>query len=108
MLGFQVKLTDQAKDYVLDKGYDIQYGARPLKRAIQKYLEDPMAETIIKSSLVEGDTMLVDFDPEKDEITVAIQKKKGVLPKAKKELPAADDTSKTEKPPALEEDTKDD
>ncbi len=86
-LGFEIKLSEEAKDYVLDKGYDIQYGARPLKRAIQKYLEDPMAETIIKSALVEGDIMLVDFDKEKEEITVGIQKKTGVLPKGKKELP---------------------
>ncbi len=107
-LGFEVKLTEEAKDYVLDKGYDIQYGARPLKRAIQKYLEDPMAETIIKSALVEGDTMLVDYDSEKDEITVAIQKKKGVLPKAKKELPAKDKASKSEEPPAIEEGAKED
>ena len=88
-LGYGIKLSEEAKDYVLDKGYDIQYGARPLKRAIQKYLEDPMAETIIKSALVEGDSMLVDFDKEKEEIVVAIQKKKGALPKAKAELPAA-------------------
>ena len=107
-LGFEVKLTEEAKDYVLDKGYDIQYGARPLKRAIQKYLEDPMAETIIKSSLAEGDTMLVDFDSEKEEITVAIQKKKGVLPKAKKELPAKGKASKTKEPPALNEGPKED
>jgi len=87
-LGFGIKLSEEAKDYVLDKGYDIQYGARPLKRAIQKYLEDPMAETIIKSALVEGDTMLVDFDKENEEVTVTIQKKK-TLPKTKekKELP---------------------
>jgi ATP-dependent Clp protease ATP-binding subunit ClpC len=86
-LGFEITLSEEAKDFVLDKGYDIQYGARPLKRAIQKYLEDPMAETIIKTSLVEGDTMVVDFDKEKEEIIIAIQKKKGVLPKGKKELP---------------------
>ena len=48
-----------------------------------------MAETIIKSSLVEGDTLLVDFDKEKEEVIVAIQKKKGALPKGKKELPEA-------------------
>ena len=48
-----------------------------------------MAETIIKSALVEGDTMVVDFDKEKEEITVGIQKKKGVLPKGKTELPEA-------------------
>ena len=90
-LGFDIKLSNEAKDYVLEKGYDIQFGARPLKRAIQKYLEDPMAETIIKSSLVEGDTMVVDFNKEKEEITVAIQKKKAALPKGKKELPESKD-----------------
>ena len=96
-LGFGIKLSEEAKDYVLDKGYDIQFGARPLKRAIQKYLEDPMAETIIKSTLVEGDTMLVDFDKENEEITVSIKKKKALpkskekkeLPESKKELPEA-------------------
>jgi len=94
-LGFEVQLSDEAKDFVLDKGYDIQYGARPLKRAIQKYLEDPMAETIIKSSLVEGDSMVVEYDKEKEEITVAIKKKKGVLPEGKKELPATKKEQKT-------------
>jgi ATP-dependent Clp protease ATP-binding subunit ClpC len=96
-LGFGIKLSEDAKDYVLDKGYDIQYGARPLKRAIQKYLEDPMAETIIKSALVEGDTMKVGFDKENEEITVSIQKKKALtkskekkeLPEGNKELPEA-------------------
>jgi len=105
-LGFEIKLSEEAKDYVLDKGYDIQYGARPLKRAIQKYLEDPMAETIIKSALVEGDIMLVDFDKELEEITVGIQKKTGALPKAKKELPAGKKelpTGKKELPESKEE-----
>ena len=96
-LGFGIKLSEEAKDYVLEKGYDIQYGARPLKRAIQKYLEDPMAETIIKSTMVEGDTMLVDFDKENEEVTVSVQKKKALpkskakkeLPESKKELPEA-------------------
>jgi ATP-dependent Clp protease ATP-binding subunit ClpC len=107
-LGFGIKLSEEAKDYVLEKGYDIQYGARPLKRAIQKYLEDPMAETIIKSTLVEGDTMLVDFDKENEEITVAIKKKKALpkskekkelseskkeLPEGKKELPEGENPS---------------
>jgi ATP-dependent Clp protease ATP-binding subunit ClpC len=89
-LGFKIKLSEDAKDYVLEKGYDIQFGARPLKRAIQKYLEDPMAETIIKSALVEGDTMVVDFDKENEEILVSIKRKK-VLPKSKEkmELPEA-------------------
>jgi len=96
-LGFGIKLSEEAKDYVLEKGYDIQYGARPLKRAIQKYLEDPMAEAIIKSALVEGDTIVVDFDKEKEEIVVAIQKKKGALPKGKVELPAAKKVKSSDK-----------
>lgn len=78
-LGFQIKITDAAKDFIVEKGYDVQYGARPLKRAIQKYLEDPMAEEIIKSNLAEGDEIEVDFDKEKNEITVSTHK-----PKAKK------------------------
>lgn len=85
-LGYQISLSDAAKDYVLEKGYDIQFGARPLKRAIQKYLEDPMAEAIIKSSIAEGDRLVVDYNKEKDEIVVSISKA-GELPEAKKELP---------------------
>ena len=73
-LGYQVKLTDATKDYIVEKGYDIQYGARPLKRAIQKYLEDPMAEVLISADIAEGDTISVGFDNKKEEITVKIQK----------------------------------
>ncbi len=78
-LGYSIKITDGAKDFIVEKGYDAQYGARPLKRAIQKYLEDPMAEEIIKSNLSEGDTIEIDFDTEKKEIVV-----KTVKPKTKK------------------------
>jgi ATP-dependent Clp protease ATP-binding subunit ClpC len=76
-LGFVVKISDAAKDYIVEKGYDANYGARPLKRAIQKYLEDPMAEEIIKSSLSEGDEIEVDYIKEKDEIVVSAHKPKG-------------------------------
>jgi ATP-dependent Clp protease ATP-binding subunit ClpC len=78
-LGYTIKITDAAKDFIVDKGYDIQYGARPLKRAIQKYLEDPMAEEIIKSNLSEGDQIEIDFDNDKKEITV-----RTIKPKTKK------------------------
>ena len=71
-----------AKDFIVEKGYDVQYGARPLKRAIQKYLEDPMAEEIIQSNLSEGDGIEIDFDAEKKEIIVKTVKPKG---KKKKE-----------------------
>jgi ATP-dependent Clp protease ATP-binding subunit ClpC len=73
-LGYQIKISAAAKDYITDKGYDVQFGARPLKRAIQKYLEDPMAEVIIKSSLDEGDIISVGYSKKKDQITVRIIK----------------------------------
>ena len=78
-LGYTIKITEAAKDFIVEKGYDSNYGARPLKRAIQKYLEDPMAEEIIKSNLTEGDEIEVDYNKEKDEIVVSTHK-----PKAKK------------------------
>ena len=69
-LGFTIKITDAAKDFIVEKGYDENYGARPLKRAIQKYLEDPMAEEMIKNNLTEGDEIEVDYNKEKEEIVV--------------------------------------
>ena len=76
VLGYKISMSDAAKDFISEKGYDVQFGARPLKRAIQKYLEDPMAEVIIKSSLEEGDTIAVGFSKKKEEITINARKKK--------------------------------
>ena len=75
-LGYRIEISRQAKDYICDKGYDDQFGARPLKRAIQKYVEDPMAETIIKHSVKEGDQLKVDYDKNKEEITININASK--------------------------------
>ncbi len=61
-LGFEIQLTEKAKDFLAEKGYDPQFGARPLNRAIQKYLEDPLAEEILKGSLEEGEYLLADFE----------------------------------------------
>jgi ATP-dependent Clp protease ATP-binding subunit ClpC len=69
-LGYEIKLTDQAKDFIADKGFDINFGARPLKRAIQKYLEDPIAEEILKGDINEGDVLEIDYNKESDQITV--------------------------------------
>ncbi|WP_316772479.1 ATP-dependent Clp protease ATP-binding subunit [Pedobacter frigiditerrae] len=69
-LGYEVKLTDGAKEFIADKGFDSAFGARPLKRAIQKYLEDPIAEEILKGEIHDGDTLEIDYDKEKEEITV--------------------------------------
>lgn len=74
-LGYIIELTKTAKDFVAEKGYDVQYGARPLKRAIQKYLEDEMAEVIIKSEIQVGDTICVDYNKKNDEIVIKIKKK---------------------------------
>ena len=73
-LGYKVILSDAAKEYIAEKGWDSAFGARPLKRAIQKYLEDPLAEEIIRSKVVEGDEIHVDFDSENTEITVIAKK----------------------------------
>jgi ATP-dependent Clp protease ATP-binding subunit ClpC len=73
-LGYKVILSDAAKEYIADKGWDSAFGARPLKRAIQKYLEDPLAEEIIRAKVVEGDEIYVDFDSENSEITVKAKK----------------------------------
>lgn len=73
-LGYQLKIVNAARDYIADRGFDANYGARPLKRAIQKYLEDPMAEVLIKSELKEGDTIHVGFSSAKSEIKFRIIK----------------------------------
>jgi ATP-dependent Clp protease ATP-binding subunit ClpC len=80
-LGYKIELTDAAKEFIADKGYDSQFGARPLKRAIQKYLEDPIAEEILKGEMTEGDTMLVDFDKEANEIKISDKKPDKKKPK---------------------------
>lgn len=71
-LNYKLKISAAAKDYIADKGYDSQFGARPLKRAIQKYLEDEMAEVIIKASVVQGDTISVGFDKKTEKIKIKI------------------------------------
>ena len=70
LLGYKVELTEKAKDFIADKGYDQQYGARPLNRAIQRYLEDPVAEEILKGGLGEGDIILADYSGEGDSLTI--------------------------------------
>ncbi len=75
-IGYTLTLTDAAKDYIAEKGFDKQYGARPLKRAIQKYVEDVLAEEIINSSLQEGDSITMDLDAKKKELKIKIKKQK--------------------------------
>ena len=76
-LGYKLTLTNEAKDYIADKGFDKQYGARPLKRAIQKYIEDALAEEIVNSQLKEGDSIHMELNKDKTELTIKISKGKG-------------------------------
>ena len=75
-LGYHLTLSDAAKDYIVDKGFDKKYGARPLNRAIQKYIEDALAEEIVNANLNENDTIFMDLDEEKNELTIKIDKNK--------------------------------
>jgi ATP-dependent Clp protease ATP-binding subunit ClpC len=75
-LGYDVELTQKAKDFLADKGYDPQFGARPLNRAIQKYLEDLVAEEILKGQLVEGDIIIANYEGKGDTLSLKIKKKR--------------------------------
>ncbi|HCC70190.1 MAG TPA: Clp protease ClpC [Bacteroidales bacterium] len=88
-LGYKIELTDEAKEFIADKGFDSQYGARPLKRAIQKYLEDPMAGMIIESGVEAGDTLKVIKDEKDEDIKIKLKKaRKSVSSDDKKSLPS--------------------
>ncbi len=78
-LGYHVELTEKAKDFLAEKGYDPQYGARPLSRAIQRYLEDPVAEEILKGELKDGDVIMADYSGEGDTLTIIVKKPEAVV-----------------------------
>ena len=71
-MGFNVELTEKAHDFIAEKGWDEQYGARPLKRAIQKYVEDVLAEEIIKTKINIGEKIIIDYDEVNDDMIVNI------------------------------------
>ena len=73
-LGFSLELTEDAKSFLADKGYDVQFGARPLHRAIQKYLEDPLAEEILSLHVKAGDVLLADLDKENEKLKFSFKK----------------------------------
>jgi ATP-dependent Clp protease ATP-binding subunit ClpC len=73
-LGFSLELTEEAKSFIADKGYDQQFGARPLHRAIQKYLEDPLAEEILNMNIKAGDLLQADLDKENGKLVFTLKK----------------------------------
>lgn len=74
-LGFSLELTEPAKTFLADKGYDSQFGARPLHRAIQKYLEDPLAEEILNMHVKAGDVLIADVDPDNTKLSFTFKSK---------------------------------
>jgi ATP-dependent Clp protease ATP-binding subunit ClpC len=74
-LGFALELTEDAKTFLADKGYDQQFGARPLHRAIQKYLEDPLAEEILNMNVKAGDVLEADLDKENNKLKFSFKRK---------------------------------
>lgn len=81
-LGFSLELTEDAKNFIADKGYDQQFGARPLHRAIQKYLEDPLAEEILSMQVKQGDVLIADLDKEQQKISFTLKEDKTQLEKS--------------------------
>ena len=71
-LGYTVTLSDEAKNFIASKGCDVQFGARPLKRAIQKYLEDELAELLLAQKVGQGDEIIVGFDTEQQKIVTQV------------------------------------
>ena len=69
-MGYEISITDKAKEFIANKGYDQQFGARPLNRAIQKYLEDPVADEILKGDFKEGESIEADYNSEDDRIVI--------------------------------------
>jgi ATP-dependent Clp protease ATP-binding subunit ClpC len=74
-LGLTLSISEAAKEFIADKGYDVQFGARPLHRAIQKYIEDPLAEEILNANVKEGDVLIGDLNTDKTGLTFTLQKK---------------------------------
>jgi ATP-dependent Clp protease ATP-binding subunit ClpC len=73
-LGYSIELTNDAKSFLADKGYDIQYGARPLKRALQNYVEDEISELLLDGALQTGDTIVVETDTENKKLKFEVRK----------------------------------
>jgi len=74
-LNYHLELTTEAKDFIADKGFDKDFGARPLKRAIQRYIEDPLAEEIINTNVTEGDKILLELNEAKDGVKISVKDK---------------------------------
>jgi ATP-dependent Clp protease ATP-binding subunit ClpC len=103
-IGISVELSGAAKEFLVERGYDAKFGARPLRRAIQKYIEDPMAEAILGNDLAGGDTILISYAPKSspDELTFKTKKAK----RKKEPEPESSEASDTTDDAGMEPDSK--
>ena len=106
-VGIDVSLDDAAKNFLVEKGYDAKFGARPLRRAIQKYIEDPLAEAILGNELANGDKILITHDGKEETAELKIEALKGEKAPAKskkstKQTPKSDSSEKSKTKPAEE------
>ena len=85
-MDYKLELSAEAKDFIAEKGYDVQYGARPLKRAIQRYMEDELADIILAGEMETGSTILMELDKENQKVKAIVVKEKKALKGTKKEL----------------------
>ena len=103
-LGLNVEFDENAKEFLTDKGFDPKYGARPLRRALQKYVEDPLAEALLNQNLGEGDTVVLTHTDGEEELEFEIEHGE---PSGDGEAPSADASDESEEPspeaPAAEE-----
>jgi ATP-dependent Clp protease ATP-binding subunit ClpC len=89
-MNIEIHLTIEAKEFLVDKGYDEKYGARPLRRAIQKYLEDPLAEELLKSVVKEDTIVSVELDSQKNELVFIVLPKPNTKNELLSEIPIPD------------------
>jgi len=75
-MGYNLKIDESLKEYLVEKGYDEKYGARPLNRAIQKYIEDPISEKVLENELSVDDTITISYDSKVEDIKISIKKVK--------------------------------
>jgi len=101
-IGIEVDLSKSAKDFLVDKGFDAKFGARPLRRAIQKYIEDPMAEAILGQDLAEGDKMVIKYSEKDKPGELAFETKKGKAKMKKKNEKKTDTKTETKAEDAQE------
>ena len=83
-MGYVLKIEDTLKEYLVEKGYDEKYGARPLNRAIQKYVEDPISEKVLEGELSIGDTITISYNTKIEDVKVEIKKPKNSKKKVDK------------------------